>query len=142
MKAILSFNKFCLRIFLFTVVSGILYSCAPTAGIKVVSYPSEKISTDYLLVAMKLKVTDIRKDYVNDILRVQITALNKTTNDLQFEYRFRWIDSKGFEVRTGLSTWNSVYSVAKDTINMSGVAPNKDVTDYEFIVRFPDRWGK
>ncbi len=137
---ILSILKKIHLVIIFLALISAIISCAPTAGIKVVSYPSEKVIKNSLIVASKIKITDIRKDIVNELLRVQITAKNKRDQDFQFEYRFRWLDAKGFEVRTPLSTWNSIYSIAKDNINMSATAPNKDITDFEFVVRFPDRW--
>jgi len=111
-----------------------------TAGTKVVSYPSTEVHHQSRMVKNKIEITEYNVSEVNDLMRVQISAENLTREDFQFEYRFRWFDDEGFEQKTQLSTWNSVHSVAKGTIYLEGIAPNEDVADYEFIIRFPDRW--
>ena len=118
---------------------------AMTAGTVVETYPSTVIKEKCWLLAQKVQVTRVDSQRVNDLLNVQITAYNRTRHDWQFEYRYRWLKPGAaagsmFEEKTGLTTWNTVYSGARDTIRMSAVAPNSDVTDFEFMVRFPDRW--
>jgi len=115
-------------------------SCVSTAGTRVKSYPSDTLIRNSRLLADKLEVTDCRKTRVSNLMKVQVTARNRSREDLLFEYRFRWLDANGFEIRTQLSNWNTIECVAKDTMNMTGVAPNAKAEDFELLVRFPQRW--
>jgi len=127
-------------------VAVLLCGCfAMTAGTVVETYPSTAVKEKSWLLAQKLEITRLDTQRVNDLLTVQIAAYNRTRHDWQFEYRFRWLKPGAaarsmIEEKTGLSTWNTVHSGARDVIRMSAVAPNRDVTDFEFMVRFPDRW--
>jgi uncharacterized protein YcfL len=83
-----------------------------------------------------MTVTEISAAKKNDLLQAQITAQNTTTRDCQFEYRFRWLDKNGMEVSTTMATWVQVGVSAKEKALMRGIAPSKDVEDFDFIVRF------
>lgn len=121
-------------------IAMLAVSCVSTAGTQIKSYPSDRLVRNSRLLADKLRVTDSRKTKVNDLMKVQVTARNTTREDLLFEYRYRWLDANGFEIRTPLSNWNTIECVAKDTMNMTGVAPNAKAEDFELLVRFPQRW--
>jgi len=110
------------------------------AGTRIESYPSTQIIKNSRLVAKRLEVTSAVKGVTESgIMRVQIDALNRCGREFQMEYRFRWLQKEGFVEKTGLSGWNMVHVGARDTVHMSGIAPNDRVTDYIFVVRFPDR---
>jgi uncharacterized protein YcfL len=108
----------------------------PSAGITVESYPRNKISVNSKLFGGWMAVTEISTAKKNDLLQAQITAQNTTTRDCQFEYRFRWLDKNGMEINTTMSTWVQVSLSAKEKALMRGIAPSKDVEDFDFIVRF------
>jgi len=121
----------------------ILAGCASpwTAGTRIVSHPGVTITKNSRMVAKRLRVTDVDRGTTdNGFLKVQIEAENTTGEDWQLEYKFRWILPDGFEEKTMLSTWRTVRCDARDLVKMSGVAPNGRVTNFEFVVRFPDRW--
>jgi len=101
--------------------------------------PTEMVE-ESSLVASVLRITLASVDEVNGLMRVQISAYNVTREDFQFEYRFKWMDEQGFEIPTPLDNWNSAYSIARDNLRMNGVAPNERAKQFEFLVRFPDRW--
>ncbi|MBU4198751.1 MAG: YcfL family protein [Verrucomicrobia bacterium] len=108
----------------------------PSAGVTVESYPHNKISVNSKLFGGWMTVTEISAAKKNDLLQAQITAQNTATRDCQFEYRFRWLDKNGMEVSTPMVTWVQVSVSAKEKALMRGIAPNKEVEDFDFIVRF------
>lgn len=63
---------------------------------------------------------------------------NITIKPLEFEYRYTWLDSNGFEVTTPMSAWKSIQVLAKDDALLSGVAPDETVTDFKLLVRYPE----
>ena len=116
-------------------------------GTRVYSYSSGEIiecqQTSRAL-AKSIRVVETHRDRVNGLLRVQIDGLNLTKQALQFEYQFVWFISgvsgdTRMEEKTVMSAWDDIFVVAKDICHMTGIAPNDRVTDFKFIVRFPDR---
>jgi len=133
-------NRFVMAI-CFLSIAALAPSCVTgEAGTKIVSYPYASITENSRLVANRLQITDLRKTTVNDLMKVQITALGVMSRNAQFEYRFRWLDKNGFEIKTPLSTWNTVACHAKDTINIMGIAPSGDATSFDLLIKYPDRW--
>jgi len=114
-------------------------SCRPTYGTHVDSLPSLRITENSWLVADKIKVAKIIKTRVNGFLQVQIDALNISMHDYQFEYRFRWLSPDGIELEQGWANFQTSYSTAHEPLHFQAVAPNSQATDFEFLVRFPDR---
>jgi len=109
---------------------------SPSAGVTVESYPHNKISVNSKMFGGWMTVTEVAAAKKNDLLQAQIAAQNTTTRDCQFEYRFRWLDKNGMEVSTPMSMWVQVSVSAKEKALMRGIAPSKDVEDFDFIVRF------
>jgi len=113
--------------------------CRTTKGTSVVSFPSQRITENSWLVANKLRVESVKKASVNGFLQVQVDAISLSGSDYQFEYRFRWLNQSGIEEEQGWASFRTAYATAKEPIHFQGVAPNSRVTDFEFLVRFPDR---
>lgn len=79
----------------------------------------------------------------NDLMEVQVRGQNISTKDLQFEYRFVWMDADGFPIDTGLSVWKPLNLRARDTAWMNGIAPDPRAVDFQMAVRFAhksNRW--
>jgi uncharacterized protein YcfL len=114
-------------------------ACRTTKGTSVVSFPSQRITENSWLVANKLQVESVKKASVNGFLQVQVDAISLSSSDYQFEYRFRWLNQSGIEEEQGWANFRTAYATAKEPIHFQGVAPNTRVTDFEFLVRFPDR---
>lgn len=111
----------------------------PTAGTRVESYRSTMITPNSRIVNKNLQIESASAGVVNGLLRVEVKGLSLSRKALQYEYRFRWLDSEGFEIDAGTRGWTSVFISSRDKAHMQGVAPNARATDFEFVVRFPDR---
>jgi len=72
----------------------------------------------------------------NGLLDIQVRALNVTRRDVQFQYRFVWLDSGGMEIDTGISIWKSLNLHAKQTGFIRGTAPSPDAVGFRLAVRF------
>jgi hypothetical protein len=112
-----------------------------TKGTSVVSFPSHRVTENSWLVANKLRVEDVKMvmNSATGFLQVQVNAISLSNRDYQFEYRFRWLNKDGIEEEQGWANFRTAYATAKEPIHFQGVAPNTRVTDFEFLVRFPDR---
>lgn len=79
----------------------------------------------------------------NDLLEAQVRGQNVSRKDLQFEYRYVWIDADGFPVDTGMSVWKPLNLRARDTAWMNGISPDPNAVDFQMAVRFAhksNRW--
>lgn len=138
---------------LMTVLFGLFLATgctAPTAGTRVESYNSDKIIETRFVVRKRLRIEDVRRSMSNGLLHVDISAVSQGhfftpfasfgRKPYQYEYRFRWLDENRMEVDGGRSTWRSIVVDARDKVHMQGTAPSSAATDFEFVVRFPDRF--
>ena len=116
--------------------AGLMPSCTTSSGITIESYPKTKITIYSKMVGNRLQVIEYNARKQNDLLQVQISAQNMTRRDLSFETRFKWLDKDRMTVESPLSIWTPVNISAKETTHIKGIAPAKNVVDFEFIVRF------
>ncbi len=124
-----------------TALLALAASCAsPTASMRVVSAPSFQVQKNSSMAAERIKVIDRRTATVNGLLKVEIEAQNQSLMKLNLEYRFKWLNKQGFEVKSGLSAWSSLSAEPKDVFRMTAVAPHAEATDWELLIRFADRW--
>lgn len=108
----------------------------PSAGLMVESYPKNKITVNSRIVGGWLEVTEVVAAKRNDLLQAQVTALNTTRSDCQFEYRFEWRDKNGMDIPTGMTVFVPVSIAAREKKAMQALAPTKEAEDYVFVVRF------
>lgn len=129
---------------LVVLVSVVLTGCrTPSAGIRVDSYPSTQITVGSKAFAKYLEVASYSATRRNDLLQVQLTVLSRTRRDVQFEYRYRWLNKAGMQVDSGTSTWIPASISAKEKVMLNAIAPNREVDDFVWdirFVRFSDRW--
>lgn len=87
-----------------------------------------------------LKVTDLRAAKRDGLLRIQATITNSNSENQRFYYRFKWLDSDGFEVWEEES-WKpgTIYGLQKKTIN--AVSPSLKATDFRIELQSPDNEG-
>lgn len=117
--------------------TGLMSSCrSPTSGITVESYPHSIITVNSKIVGGYCVVTEIDAAKRNGLLQAQVRVQNTSQGDLQMEYKFRWLDTKGMEVDTRTATWAQIGVNAKDIVMMQGIAPSRDTKDFILDVRF------
>jgi len=83
-----------------------------------------------------LKITKCVSQRRNGLMAVTIRAENLTNKDLQCEYRYTWFDADGLDIETGMSIWKPANFHGKARVNMSAIAPSKNVNDYKLVLRF------
>ena len=117
--------------------TGLMSSCrSPTSGITVESYPHGIVTVNSKIVGGYCVVTGIDVDKRNGLLQAQVRAQNTSQDDLQMEYKFRWLDTKGMEVDTRTATWVPIGINAKGIVLLQGIAPSQDTKDFILDVRF------
>lgn len=102
-----------------------------------------KVVANSLLLHNHIRVVERSTRETNGLLEAQIRGQNITSKDVQFEYRFLWLDADGIKIDTQMSTWKPLSLHAKEIAYMKGVAPTPEATDFMMALRFPQqskRW--
>ena len=109
----------------------------------------EKQGTEYRVIANSLlldnhiRVTERSTRLTNGLLEAQVRGQNIKSRDVQFEYRFIWLDADGVRLDTEMSIWKPLALSGKEAAFMTAIAPTADATDFLMAVRFSQqstRW--
>ncbi len=107
-----------------------------SAGLTVESYQQTQVKENSRIFGRQFRVVQsaiARGD--NGLLQATITLAN-LKKDCQIEYRYRWLDEKGIEVRSGMSIWTPLTVGAREQKLLSGMAPSKNACDFILDVRY------
>ena len=94
------------------------------------------VTVNSLILDNHIRVTERSTRRTNGLLEAQVRGQNVSMKDVQFEYRFIWLDAEGVQVDTGSSTWKQISLHAKESAFMSGICPSPDATDFLMSIRF------
>jgi uncharacterized protein YcfL len=107
-----------------------------SAGIQVESYPHNRITVNSKMFGERFRVTECATAKT-EAGRLQATvSLENSGGDCQFQYRYRWLNKDGIEVKSGSSVWVPMSAGSKEVKLLSGVAPELSVEDYILDIRF------
>jgi uncharacterized protein YcfL len=107
-----------------------------SAGITVESYQQTQVKATATIFGRQFRVVQsaiARGD--NGLLQATVTLAN-LRKDCQIEYRYRWLDDKGIEVRSGTSIWTPLTVGAREQKLLSGMAPSKNAADFILDMRY------
>jgi hypothetical protein len=76
-----------------------------------------------------LKFEELRALPRNKLLTVQATMRNTAKRDVNFNYRFKWLDDIGMKVADD-EMWNPMTAYAGQIFELTGVAPTSKATDF------------
>lgn len=122
-------------------VAGGCLSSAPTTVEKLGD--TYTVTVNSLLLHNHIRVVDRSTRMVSGLLEAQVRGQNVTARDVQFEYRFVWIDKDGVRIDTEMSPWKPLTLHAKEVAFINGMAPTPEAVDFLMSVRFPHqstRW--
>ena len=114
-------------------VGGCLSSAPTTVEKQGAEY---KVIANSLLLNNHIRVVERSTRLVNGLLEAQVRGQNVKGKDVQFEYRFVWLDADGVRIDTELTTWKPLALRAKEVALMTGIAPTPEATDFLMAVRF------
>ncbi|HPC19269.1 MAG: YcfL family protein [Kiritimatiellae bacterium] len=72
----------------------------------------------------------------NGFLQAQIEAVNLGRKDVQFQYRFRWLNEQKMLIPAATAIWKPVSVGARSTEYFTSTAPTTDARDFFMEVRF------
>ena len=82
-----------------------------------------------------IAVTDTRVAQGGDILQAGVTIESKTGSTLALQYKFVWIDAKGFETNPESGTWKPLTLNGRETRQLQGVAPSAAAIEFMLKIR-------
>lgn len=82
-----------------------------------------------------LAVVDTRMANAGDILQAGVTLESRTGSTLSLQYKFVWLDAKGFEINPESGTWKPLTLYGKETRQLQGVAPNAGAIEFMLKIR-------
>ena len=72
----------------------------------------------------------------NGFLQAQIEAVNLGRKDVQFQYRFRWLNEQKMVVPAATAIWKPISVASKSTEYFTSTAPTPECRDFYMEVRF------
>jgi uncharacterized protein YcfL len=82
-----------------------------------------------------IAVIDTRVAQTGDILQAAVTLESRTGSTLALQYKFVWIDAKGFEIDPGSGTWKPLTIYGKEVRQLQGVAPRPSAIEFMLKIR-------
>lgn len=74
----------------------------------------------------------------SDMAVYQVDLINRDNENVRVQYRARWYDADGIEVRSVASSWSNVYVYAGSHRSVKSVAPNMEAVRCEMEVSLYD----
>ena len=65
-----------------------------------------------------------------DLLRIDVDIFNNASSQQRFNYVFEWFDQDGMAVFSPMSRWRSQIIEGKETVTLTGIAPNPRAKDF------------
>ncbi len=118
--------------------------CVSSAPTTVEKQGSEyRVVANSLLLNNHIRVVERSTRLRNGLLEAQVRGQNVKNKDIQFEYRYVWLDQDGIRIDTQMTVWKPLALHAKEVAMMNGIAPTPEATDFLMAVRFAQqstRW--
>ena len=121
-------------------IAALAGGCLSSAPTTVEKHGSEyKVVANSLLLNNHIRVLERSSRRMNGLLEAQVRGQSIKGKDVQFEYRFVWLDQDGIKIETQTTTWKPMALHAKEIALMKGMAPSPEATDFLMAVRFAHR---
>jgi len=132
-------GKIMLRAAIMAGVSMTMLGCAVNETATVVMNSdgslTQVIESNSDLLAANLKIADTKTGFVGNLLKAQVEIKNDSDDDLNFQYKFKWLDKSGFEVGIDGRPWQPLSITPYESKMVQGVAPNSSVNSFKVLVQ-------
>lgn len=85
--------------------------------------------------AASLEITDSKVGYSGDLMKAQVTIKNGSRSDLNFQYKFKWLDNDGFEIAIDGRPWEPLSITAYESKSVQAIAPNPTAKSFRILVQ-------
>ncbi len=111
---------------------NVIEPARPTASADIVL--DKRIILDRAL-ERNLQVEYLNQAFTGDLRTVQATVRNTTGRQIQFEYRYDWVDLDGMHISSPASTWVIRTLDPGETVSLSAAAPTPRAADFRFQIK-------
>ncbi|UZE95666.1 YcfL family protein [Alkalimarinus alittae] len=87
------------------------------------------------LLSDNLSIADTKTGFVGNLLKAQVAIKNDSGSQLNFQYKFKWLDKNGFEVAIDSLPWLPISITPHESKTVQGVAPNPTVNSFKILVQ-------
>lgn len=87
------------------------------------------------LLSDSLSIVDTKTGFVGDLLKAQVSIKNDSGSQLNFQYKFKWLDKNGFEVAIDGRPWQPISITPHESKTVQEVAPNPTVNSFKILVQ-------
>jgi len=119
-------------------VSSVMLGCAvnETATVTVDgNNVTQVIESNNGALASDLSIADTHTGYAGNLLKAQVGIRNDSSDDLSFQYKFKWLDKSGFEVGIDGRPWIPITITPFETKTVQAIAPNPSVNAFKILVQ-------
>ena len=85
--------------------------------------------------AASLEVIDTKVGSAGDLMKAQVTIKNSSRSDLNFRYKFKWLDKDDFEIAIDGRPWTPLSITAYESKSVQAIAPNPTATGFRILVQ-------
>ena len=119
---------------LVTALAAALAGCiTDTSGIAVEK--GKMIVYNQRLAAHMTLTHHLRRDTKTGFVHVQAILQNADYGDIQFQYRFEWLDADGMLIEETSPMWHTARVHGKDRKVLEGVSESRQAADFRLIIR-------
>ena len=115
-----------------------LLACAVNETATVVvdgSEATEIIETNSGILSDSLKITNTKIGYAGNLMKAQATITNDSSDDLDFRYKFKWLDKDGFELAVDGRPWTPMLITPFESKSVQAVSPNSSASSFKIMVQ-------
>ena len=77
----------------------------------------------------------MKSDFVGNLLRAQVSLVNKDNDTINFQFKFSWFEESGREIDPDTDAWTPVILYGKESKSLQGVAPNSNAKEFKIKIR-------
>lgn len=85
--------------------------------------------------ARDIQIVDMKSDFVGNLLRAQVSLVNKDNDTINFQFKFSWFEESGREIDPDTDAWTPVILYGKESKSLQGVAPNPNAKEFKIKIR-------
>ena len=134
----IDFQKKLLKPFVIVGVSFSLLACAVNETATVVvdgNQSTQIIETNNGVLADSLRISNTHTGYAGDLLKAQATITNDSNDQLEFRYKFKWLDKDGFEIAIDGRPWTPMVISPFESKSVQAVAPNPSANSFKILMQ-------
>lgn len=115
--------------------AGIEGSMSATAGQGSQTEYRKQVIVNNKSLARNIQIVDMKSDFVGNLLRANVSLVNKDNDTIHIQFKFSWFEESGREIDPDTDTWTPVILYGNESKSLQGVAPNPNAKEFKIKIR-------